>query len=74
MHAATHYPLVMKHLPTLLPWKFKELLGIGKKRDKTLYETFKAGPSEDLLASLEEIIKTEVWKLGFSYVSIYIAA
>lgn len=75
VHAATHYPLVLKHLPTLLPRKFKELLGMGKKRDRdALYETPAAGLSEDLLASLEEIIETEVWKLGFSYVSSYITA
>lgn len=75
MHAATHYPLVMKHLPTLLPRKFKEFLGMGKKRDReALYESPAAGLSIDLLESLEEIIETEVWKLGFSYVSSYKAA
>ena len=70
VHAARLYPLVMKHLPTLLPRQFKELLGMGKKKDKDAPEKHaEVGLAEDLLAGLEEIIETDVWKLGFNSVS-----
>uniref|UniRef100_A0A8C8IY32 DNA helicase B winged helix domain-containing protein n=1 Tax=Oncorhynchus tshawytscha TaxID=74940 RepID=A0A8C8IY32_ONCTS len=55
--AASLYPHVMRYLPTLLPGRFTELLSRGKKKEDL-----------SLLAKIEEMIKTDVWKLGFNYV------
>ncbi|XP_076159330.1 DNA helicase B [Alosa pseudoharengus] len=69
VRVATRYPQVMMHLPTLLARQFKELLGMGKKKDHdALQDSAEAGLAEDLLDRLEVIIKTQVWKLGFSYI------
>ncbi|XP_062383939.1 DNA helicase B [Sardina pilchardus] len=69
VRAAKCNPLVMKHLPTLLPRQFKELLGMGKKKDQdTRQDSAEVGLAEGLLDHLEEIIQTQVWKLGFSYI------
>lgn len=75
--AAAQYPQLMKYLPTLLPRQFKELLGVDKKRKKDpQQQTPQASnePEEELgdsrlLAKLEEIISSDIWKLGFKYVS-----
>ncbi|XP_055793255.1 DNA helicase B isoform X2 [Salvelinus fontinalis] len=79
--AASLYPNVMRYLPTLLPGRFTELLGRGKKSQKRpaaqgathvtqIEEEEEEEEEEDLslLAKIEEIIKTDVWKLGFNYV------
>lgn len=78
VRAATSYPYIMKHLPTLLPGQFLNLLKKGKEEEnkqqaKKDEENIEASPEKStkvsLLAQLEELIKTEVWKFGFSYVS-----
>ncbi|XP_031676616.1 DNA helicase B isoform X1 [Oncorhynchus kisutch] len=71
--AASLYPHVMRYLPTLLPGRFTELLSRGKKSPKhpaAQGATQIEGEEEDLslLAKIEEMIKTDVWKLGFNYV------
>ncbi|XP_064877357.1 DNA helicase B isoform X2 [Oncorhynchus nerka] len=72
--AASLYPHVMRYLPTLLPGRFTELLSRGKKSHK---HTAAQGATQieeeeeedlSLLAKIEEMIKTDVWKLGFNYV------
>ncbi|CAB1346399.1 unnamed protein product, partial [Coregonus sp. 'balchen'] len=73
---------IKAYLPTLLPGRFTELLGRGKGSEKrpaaqgaTQAPTHVTPMDEDeeeerlsLLAKIEEIIKTDVWKLGFNYV------
>lgn len=70
----------MKHLPTLLPGQFLNLLNKGKdeqndekQQAKTDEENMEASSHKynkvSLLARLEELIKTEVWKFGFGCVS-----
>uniref|UniRef100_A0AAY5EJR2 DNA helicase B winged helix domain-containing protein n=1 Tax=Electrophorus electricus TaxID=8005 RepID=A0AAY5EJR2_ELEEL len=54
VRAASMYPLVMKYLPTLLPGQFLDLLNKGKEEDEQ--------------KKLEELLKTDVWKLGFNYI------
>lgn len=79
--AASLYPNVMRYLPTLLPGRFTELLGQGKKSQKhpaaqgathvtQIDEEEEEEEDLSLLAKIEEIIKTDVWKLGFNYVSV----
>lgn len=82
VEAASLYPLLMKYLPTLLPAHFVELLDTGKNSKKqpttqftqdTQHNVGDEEKEEDevdlsLLARLEEIIKTNSWKLGFNYV------
>uniref|UniRef100_A0A3B3QFQ9 DNA helicase B n=1 Tax=Paramormyrops kingsleyae TaxID=1676925 RepID=A0A3B3QFQ9_9TELE len=58
--AAAANPHVMKHLPTLLPKHFLELLQKGKDPSN------KEEGDKSLLGRLENIIRTEAWKLGFS--------
>ncbi|XP_067283463.1 DNA helicase B-like [Pseudorasbora parva] len=67
------YPGIMKYLPTLLPGQFMEIITKGKKEH--LPETSeKDDPSAqeqnntNVLSRLEELIKTDVWKLGFNYI------
>ncbi|XP_064796995.1 DNA helicase B-like [Oncorhynchus masou masou] len=67
--AASLYPHVMRYLPTLLPGRFTELLSRGKKSQKQgATQLEEEGEDLSLLARIEEIIKTDVWKLGFNYV------
>ncbi|XP_036801316.1 DNA helicase B isoform X1 [Oncorhynchus mykiss] len=73
--AASLYPHVMRYLPTLLPGRFTELLSRGKKSQKhpaaqgaTQIEEEEEEEDLSLLAKIEEMIKTDVWKLGFNYV------
>ncbi|KAK3518038.1 hypothetical protein QTP70_033199 [Hemibagrus guttatus] len=77
VRVATSYPYIMKHLPTLLPGQFINLLRKGKEekeekekqQDKTDEENMEASSHKHnkvpLLVRLEELIKTEVWKFGF---------
>ncbi|XP_048882722.1 DNA helicase B isoform X2 [Brienomyrus brachyistius] len=58
--AAAAYPHVMKHLPTLFPKHFLELLQKGKE------PSIKEEDDNSLLGRLENIIRKEAWKLGFS--------
>ncbi|XP_036812511.1 DNA helicase B [Oncorhynchus mykiss] len=72
--AASLYPHVMRYLPTLLPGRFTELLSRGKKSQKHPAAQGATQIEEEeeedlsLLAKIEEMIKTDVWKLGFNYV------
>ncbi|XP_036433461.1 DNA helicase B [Colossoma macropomum] len=76
VRAASRYPRVMKYMPTLLPGKFLNLLNEDKEKEKQetpeVTENAEAPPEQQqntsILAKLEELIKTDVWKLGFSYI------
>lgn len=75
VRVASLYPGIMKYLPTLLPGQFMEI--ISKGRMKHLPETSeKDDPTAqeenntNVLAKLEELIKTDVWKLGFNHIMI----
>ena len=61
VRASFSYPGVMKRLPVLLPRVFDALLSPPKDAEKEHVDR--------LLAKLEDIIQTDVWKLGFSEVS-----
>lgn len=73
MRVASLYPGIMKYLPTLLPGQFMEIIskgrmknlpGTSEKDDPTAQEQ----NNTNVLAKLEELIKTDVWKLGFNHV------
>ncbi|XP_026857969.2 DNA helicase B [Electrophorus electricus] len=76
VRAASMYPLVMKYLPTLLPGQFLDLLNKGKEEDeqKKQQDTAISDTAVQdkrkmaILARLEELLKTDVWKLGFNYI------
>ncbi|XP_027007574.1 DNA helicase B [Tachysurus fulvidraco] len=78
VRVSTTYPYIMKYLPTLLPGQFLNLLQKGREEEeKQQAENDKennmdASPHKHnkvpLLARLEELIKTEVWKFGFGYI------
>ncbi|XP_056113465.1 DNA helicase B [Rhinichthys klamathensis goyatoka] len=75
VRVASLYPGIMKYLPTLLPGQFMEIISKGRMKD--LPETSeKDDPTAqeqnntNVLAKLEELIKTDVWKLGFSHIMI----
>lgn len=85
MCAACLYPLVLKYLPILLPGHFNQLLVHAEKKDPLTVHAVPDGLNEQdkdtevedkeekdtsLLAKLEEIIAHDVWKLGFSTVSV----
>lgn len=73
MRVASLYPEIMKYLPTLLPGQFMDIINKGRiehmpetsERDDS---TTKERNNTNVLAKLEELIKTDVWKLGFNYV------
>lgn len=69
---ASMYPQIMKYLPTLLPGQFMDIISSGKMKntEENTEETPQQQINTRLLANLEELIKTDVWKLGFNYVSI----
>ncbi|KAJ8373603.1 hypothetical protein SKAU_G00041830 [Synaphobranchus kaupii] len=62
VQVAAAYPQVMHYLPTLLPRRFS---GLVQKWGST---TQAPQQNADALSKLEEMIKTEVWKLGFKSV------
>lgn len=66
--ASGFYPSVMEHLPLLLPRQFLHLLD-GARRVSMPRAADAADAELDdgdrLLAELEDIIKNDVWKLGF---------
>ncbi|XP_016298630.1 DNA helicase B-like isoform X1 [Sinocyclocheilus anshuiensis] len=73
MRVASLYPEIMKYLPTLLPGQFIDIINKGRmehmpetseRDDSTTQEQSNA----NVLAKLEELIKTDVWKLGFNYI------
>ncbi|XP_072529579.1 DNA helicase B [Salminus brasiliensis] len=84
VRAAKMYPRVMEYMPKLLPGQFLKLLnkGIETKNRMTSEDTEDTEETEDMedmedveeqetgsiLAQLEELIKTAVWKLGFGYI------
>jgi len=55
----------MKYLPTLLPGQFMEIIRDNSEKDDP---TAQEQNNTNVLAKLEELIKTDVWKLGFSHV------
>lgn len=69
----------MKYLPTLLPGQFLNLLQKGREEEEEKQQAKNEEENMDaslhkhnkvpLLARLEELIKTDVWKFGFGYVS-----
>lgn len=71
------YPGIMKYLPTLLPGRFMAIInkGIMKPSPDAPEGGDSTQPPQqqpnntDVLAKLEALIKTDVWKLGFNYVS-----
>lgn len=73
MRVASLYPEIMKYLPTLLPGQFMDIINKGRmapmpetsERDDS---TTQERNNTNVLAKLEELIKTDVWKLGFNYV------
>lgn len=71
VEAASMYPQIMKYLPTLLPGQFMDIISDGKMKNSqdTTEETSQQQSNSDVLENLEELIKTDVWKLGFNNVS-----
>ncbi|XP_073694269.1 DNA helicase B [Garra rufa] len=73
VRVASLYPEIMKYLPTLLPGQFMDI--INKGRMEPMPETSEQDDpttqkqnNANVLAKLEELIKTEPWKLGFNYI------
>ncbi|XP_050964171.1 DNA helicase B isoform X2 [Labeo rohita] len=68
VEAASMYPQIMKYLPTLLPGQFMDIISDGKMKNSqdTTEETSQQQSNSDVLENLEELIKTDVWKLGFN--------
>ncbi|XP_043093944.1 DNA helicase B [Puntigrus tetrazona] len=73
VRVASLYPEIMKYLPTLLPGQFKDIMNKGtmenvpetSDRDGS---TAQERNNTNTLAELEELIKTDAWKLGFNYI------
>uniref|UniRef100_A0A8B9GWC2 Helicase (DNA) B n=1 Tax=Astyanax mexicanus TaxID=7994 RepID=A0A8B9GWC2_ASTMX len=65
--AARMYPHVMRYMPTLLPGKFLKLLN-KEKETADVQGLPEKQKDESILAKLENLIKTTVWKLGFGYI------
>ncbi|KAI4897650.1 hypothetical protein NFI96_025736 [Prochilodus magdalenae] len=74
VRAARLYPRVMKYMPTLLPGHFLNLLNRDKENQETtenmdnVEAPLQQQENTSILAELEELIKTDVWKLGFGYI------
>lgn len=73
MRVASLYPEIMKYLPTLLPGQFIDIINKGRmeNRPETSEQddpTTQKQNNTNVLAKLEELIKTDPWKLGFNYV------
>ncbi|XP_026090199.1 DNA helicase B-like [Carassius auratus] len=73
IRVASLYPEIMKYLPTLLPGQFMDIINKGRmdhvpKTSKRDDSTTTEGSDTNVLAKLEELIKTDVWKLGFNYI------
>ncbi|XP_073694797.1 DNA helicase B-like [Garra rufa] len=70
VEVARMYPEIMKYLPTLLPGQFMDIISDGKMKNSkdTIEETQNQQSNIDVLENLEELIKTNVWKLGFNYI------
>ncbi|TRY57519.1 hypothetical protein DNTS_023474 [Danionella cerebrum] len=66
------YPYIMQYLPTLLPQKFLEIIKKTELKEPSEPSQSDHTPPEEqsasLLDRLEELIKTDVWKLGFNYI------
>ncbi|MGH0175889.1 UNVERIFIED_CONTAM: hypothetical protein FKN15_005898 [Acipenser sinensis] len=61
---ASRYPPVMRYVPTLLPRQFENLL---KKYEGVQSDgRGEDGTGTSVLEKLEEVLRTDVWKLGFS--------
>ncbi|XP_026090207.1 DNA helicase B-like [Carassius auratus] len=67
---ARKYPQIMKYLPTLLPGQFMDIISNGKMKNSrdTTEETPEQQTNTHVLEKLEQLIKTDVWKLGFHYI------
>ncbi|XP_056604912.1 DNA helicase B [Triplophysa dalaica] len=76
VRVASMYPGIMKYLPTLLPGRFMAIINKGIMKpspDAPEGEDSTQPPQQqpdntDVLAKLEALIKTDVWKLGFNYI------
>lgn len=76
VRVASLYPGIMKYLPTLLPGQFmsiinKEIMESPPETEESSNSTEPAQQQQNntgVLAKLEELIKTDVWKLGFNYI------
>ncbi|KAL1275699.1 hypothetical protein QQF64_035322 [Cirrhinus molitorella] len=70
VEVARMYPEIMKYLPTLLPGQFMDIISDGKMNNTKdiTEETTQQQSNTDILKNLEELIKTDVWKLGFNYI------
>ncbi|XP_030624448.1 DNA helicase B [Chanos chanos] len=72
VQVASLYPNVMTYLPTLLPGQFQRIIGRESSglSEATVTAQAPAQRQEDpeLLYKLEELIKTDVWKLGFNHI------
>uniref|UniRef100_A0A8C2A6W2 Helicase (DNA) B n=1 Tax=Cyprinus carpio TaxID=7962 RepID=A0A8C2A6W2_CYPCA len=70
VEVARKYPQIMKYLPTLLPGQFMDIISNGKMKNSqdTTEETPEQQSNTHVLEKLEQLIKTDVWKLGFNYV------
>ncbi|MBN3307996.1 HELB helicase, partial [Amia calva] len=72
VQVASGHPLVMKYLPVLLPRKFRNLLmKWDAVQEKGMEAQMVAHPEDEvppdtLLNRLEKLIRTDVWKLGFT--------
>ncbi|KAK2892856.1 hypothetical protein Q8A67_012844 [Cirrhinus molitorella] len=73
VRVASLYPEIMKYLPTLLPGQFMDI--IKKGRMEPIPETSEQDDpttqkqnNTNVFAKLEELIKTDPWKLGFNYI------
>lgn len=76
VRVASMYPGIMKYLPTLLPGQFMAIINKGiterppetPKREDSTQPPQQQTNNTDVLAKLEALIKTDVWKLGFNYI------
>uniref|UniRef100_A0A9R1SS51 DNA helicase B n=2 Tax=Cyprinus carpio TaxID=7962 RepID=A0A9R1SS51_CYPCA len=70
VEVARKYPQIMKYLPTLLPGQFMDIISNGKMKNSqdTTEETPEQQSNTHVLEKLEQLIKTDVWKLGFNYI------
>ncbi|XP_016130261.1 DNA helicase B-like isoform X1 [Sinocyclocheilus grahami] len=70
VRVARKYPQIMKYLPTLLPGQFMDIISDGKMKNSqdTTEETPEQQSNTHVLENLEQLIKTDVWKLGFNYI------
>lgn len=73
MLVALTFPMILEFLPVLLPRHFCSLLGMVQLQGETEEDNGMDGEElcfqDPMLTKLDEILKNEPWKLGFSRVS-----